>query len=777
METFVRKIKIYFSFAVIVLVVFGFGLGLILSDRAVASAFAYAKSTVSYLQYHREFTRLAKGTGSLSASIWSVLWKNENPAVSVSSSMPKGLARSVPVLLYHGIVDRPDGANVTVENFKDQMFTLKKAGYETVSLNDFHAFVNGEKQLPDRSFVLTFDDGAKDSYYPVDPILKTVGFRAATFIISRYSADKGTGYYLSSGEVKEALDSGRWEIQAHAKNGHNFYPIDNKGREGHFYAHRLWKQDENRLETPQEYEARVSEDMRLVREELESVFQVKTPYFAFPFGDFGQNNTEFPEAREILVKSLRPLYDLAFYQTWPANGATHNYPEQNPFLVRRIAVNRAWTGSQLLAFLEDGRPKDLAFDDYFGSNKGWVNGWGRMDYKSGQLTVGELALSASEDTVGSLAFLDGGRLWRDYTFTADLRFVKGNSVSLLARFHDNIHYAACNFYPGTVTIEDRIGESARLLMKSEANLEPASGNRLRLGVRVIGDRIGCLIDGVLVASAAGIDPTLYEGSVGFKTWDPQLNNSEIHVYEAHVESAHDEALLAQLAQVFERLSEQQKAKARKVAIRAKASVPTPPAKAPEKANHKPNEEKSSLPAKTEPAEEILPYRKTFTDDAGWPLRWGVHEIKNGELLIGSHATGTTGFVSLKNAGTWKNYSLRAQIRWITGERIYVVARYKDDRNYLACRITGNFIEVEQVIDGDRSTLAKADVSVSIPRGDLPLGIEVYGNAVACGLNGQRATTNNIHPSLDAGTVGFKTYDPVPGNSLLAIKYVLIDEAR
>ena len=75
----------------------------------------------------------------------------------------EGNARSIPVLLYHGIIigdsnstiKSPDGINIPLNEFEEQMFALKKAGYQTVSMEDFQAFMRGEKQLPEKSFLLT----------------------------------------------------------------------------------------------------------------------------------------------------------------------------------------------------------------------------------------------------------------------------------------------------------------------------------------------------------------------------------------------------------------------------------------------------------------------------------------------------------------------------------------------------------------------------------------------------------------------------------------------
>ena len=77
------------------------------------------------------------------------------------------IALSVPVLVYHGISDEPYKEDVLLSDFEKQMFTLKNAGYQTITLEDFYEFMQGEKELPEKSFLLTFDDGIKSSYYKI----------------------------------------------------------------------------------------------------------------------------------------------------------------------------------------------------------------------------------------------------------------------------------------------------------------------------------------------------------------------------------------------------------------------------------------------------------------------------------------------------------------------------------------------------------------------------------------------------------------------------------
>ncbi len=119
------------------------------------SAFAYNQS--QFFKYKMEFS---SNGSNLFANAISAFVKS-NPDNSQSNST---LALSVPVLLYHGIVPESDRFSITEEVFKDQMFALKKAGYSTITLNEFYGFIHEGKSLPDKSFLLTFDDGRLDSY-------------------------------------------------------------------------------------------------------------------------------------------------------------------------------------------------------------------------------------------------------------------------------------------------------------------------------------------------------------------------------------------------------------------------------------------------------------------------------------------------------------------------------------------------------------------------------------------------------------------------------------
>ena len=118
-------------------------------------------------------------------------------------------AKSIPIILYHGVMETPngnnEGANVSIDTFREQMFALKQAGYNTITMEEFTRFMITGKKVPAKSFLLQFDDGRKDSYYPVEPILEALDYHAVMFAIAKYNIGKGSDFYLSS--IRSSLET------------------------------------------------------------------------------------------------------------------------------------------------------------------------------------------------------------------------------------------------------------------------------------------------------------------------------------------------------------------------------------------------------------------------------------------------------------------------------------------------------------------------------------------------------------------------------------------
>lgn len=109
--------------------------------------------------------------------------------------------------------------------FDREMKYLHDNGYNTVSLNDMDAWRRGELTLPEKSVVLTFDDGDRSARDIVWPILREYGFTATLFIVTSQVGQSWEGVDgLTWEELDEMHRSGVFEIESHSHDLH--YKVD-----------------------------------------------------------------------------------------------------------------------------------------------------------------------------------------------------------------------------------------------------------------------------------------------------------------------------------------------------------------------------------------------------------------------------------------------------------------------------------------------------------------------------------------------------------------------
>ncbi|MDQ8153616.1 MAG: polysaccharide deacetylase family protein [Gemmatimonadota bacterium] len=95
----------------------------------------------------------------------------------------------VPILVFHKIGPVPQDSRfprnyVRTEQFDALLGSLKRAGYESVSLAQYVAYRRGEESLPRKPIVLTFDDGYRSNAEIAVPIMRKYGFTATIFVVA-----------------------------------------------------------------------------------------------------------------------------------------------------------------------------------------------------------------------------------------------------------------------------------------------------------------------------------------------------------------------------------------------------------------------------------------------------------------------------------------------------------------------------------------------------------------------------------------------------------------
>jgi peptidoglycan/xylan/chitin deacetylase (PgdA/CDA1 family) len=143
----------------------------------------------------------------------------------------------VPILMYHYVSDLPPGADrlrrdltVSPENFEAQLQYLASAGYHPITLTDLYHCLTEGYPLPDKPVVLTFDDGYRDAYEVVFPLLLKYGV-SGTFFVLASPAQYGSPDYLTWDQAKEMSDAGM------AIEGHGRDHVDLRGRSNDFLVY------------------------------------------------------------------------------------------------------------------------------------------------------------------------------------------------------------------------------------------------------------------------------------------------------------------------------------------------------------------------------------------------------------------------------------------------------------------------------------------------------------------------------------------------------------
>ncbi|KNF09292.1 putative xylanase/chitin deacetylase [Gottschalkia purinilytica] len=105
------------------------------------------------------------------------------------------IADKIPVLMYHHIMEpnhikemKQEQNSSVISNiqFEEQMKFLHDNGFYVATLHELKEFIEGKKELPKKTVVITFDDGYLSNVTYAYPILKKYDFKATIFMIGTY---------------------------------------------------------------------------------------------------------------------------------------------------------------------------------------------------------------------------------------------------------------------------------------------------------------------------------------------------------------------------------------------------------------------------------------------------------------------------------------------------------------------------------------------------------------------------------------------------------------
>jgi len=183
-----------------------------------------------------------------------------------------------PVLMYHDVRETAlNYFDVTTEDFAAQLDRLKADGYQTLSMEEFVAIVKEGGRFPEKSVLITFDDGYRGIYERALPELAKRGMKATFFIIAdSLDKDEGAYPYVTKEQLKKMAASPLVSIGSHTCTHAHLEQIDSSERR---------------------------EELVRSREKLEKLTGRKIEAIAFPYGSYDKS----------VIEAVRDAgYDVSF---------------------------------------------------------------------------------------------------------------------------------------------------------------------------------------------------------------------------------------------------------------------------------------------------------------------------------------------------------------------------------------------------------------------------------------------------------------------------------
>lgn len=148
-------------------------------------------------------------------------------------------ADRIPVITYHRICTDSYHRTLTdqgslwhkLSSFEEEMKYLHDNGYTTLSMDEFYEWYKGERNVPSKSVVITFDDGHYSVINYGLPVLKKYNMKATVFMIGKdynFKADSKNPMACIGLEdiYKTRQDYPELDFQSHTYKLHNNSNVD-----------------------------------------------------------------------------------------------------------------------------------------------------------------------------------------------------------------------------------------------------------------------------------------------------------------------------------------------------------------------------------------------------------------------------------------------------------------------------------------------------------------------------------------------------------------------
>jgi len=177
----------------------------------------------------------------------------------------------IPVLMYHRIGETRNDQErrycVEPARFALHMHSLEQAGWRAVSLTDFFLWLDGTLEVPEKSFLLTFDGGFLGVHEHAAPVLCRMSWSSTVFLVSQLIGKCD----IWSGERNSAADTHP------LMNVHHIRELRSLGFS--FQSH-----TRHHVDLPMLDDANLRLELKGAREDIEGILGEPVLHLAYPYG-------------------------------------------------------------------------------------------------------------------------------------------------------------------------------------------------------------------------------------------------------------------------------------------------------------------------------------------------------------------------------------------------------------------------------------------------------------------------------------------------------------
>ena len=212
------------------------------------------------------------------------------------------------VIAYHDVRDfvreqvDPDQYAISTRRLIDQFTWLRNNGFTPVSVDELLAAQRGERQLPEKAVLLTFDDGLRSVYTHVYPLLRLFEYPAVVSIVTSWISGESrpsdgayavSSEFLSWEELAEMRESGLIEVASHSHDLHQGVVANTQGNTQPAAVTRSYI--DGHYETSEEYSARVRADLELSATLIEEHVGARPRIMTWPYGSYNEPLVELAD--------------------------------------------------------------------------------------------------------------------------------------------------------------------------------------------------------------------------------------------------------------------------------------------------------------------------------------------------------------------------------------------------------------------------------------------------------------------------------------------------